>query len=113
MTGPPAIGLSTSTPDGARGDKAEACFKLQSCDGHRLVRKITRAEADYIMAMGLGYLRRSREVWLRDHASPTKGIAPTWRGSARPGRIRPVAYSHNDNVCAGFRAGKSGLPNGV
>jgi hypothetical protein len=105
MTGPPPARPSTTTPDGARGGQAKAWLKLQSCDGRRLIRRITQVQADYLIASGLGYKKRSGEIWLNDRASPSKGIARTWNGSAQSGHVRPVRYSHNDRVCAGYRPG--------
>lgn len=93
---------AASTPNGARGCEAELCVKLQAADGRGL-RRITESEATEIITSGLGYRRRSREVWLKDQSSPSLRTPRTWSGNPD----RPSTLRHNRQVCDGYRAPKA------
>jgi hypothetical protein len=91
---------AAATPNGARGCEAELCVKLQASDGRGLFR-ITEAEACEIVVSGLGYRRRTREVWLKDQSSPGLRTPRTWSGNSN----RPSTLRHNNEICEGFRVG--------
>ena len=97
INSPPEVPAAES-PNGARGCEAELCVKLQASDGRGICR-ISEAEAAEIVISGLGYRRRSREVWLKDQASPASRTPRTWSGNSN----RPSTLRHNNQVREGFR----------
>jgi hypothetical protein len=88
----------------------ECPIDLRAPEG-RLIRKITRLEADRVVQSGLGFRRGKHEVRLAGAGVRPDGKARTWLGSQQAGRVRASAYGHNERVCSTWLEKDGASPN--